>query len=203
MPSILLLFAHPRYEKSRANHVLIDAVADLPNVTLHDLYENYPDFHIDIEREKSLLMQHEIVIWHHPLYWYSCPPLLKQWIDIVLEYGWAYGPGGTALTGKTIFNTITSGGIRKMYLPEGRNRFTLPEFLRPFEQTAHLCKMTYLPPFALMGSHRLKTEELEQAGSRYRQLLESLIAGRVAYEAVQRFELLNDWLEQSITKGHG
>jgi glutathione-regulated potassium-efflux system ancillary protein KefG len=147
MPRILLLFAHPRFEKSRSNKILLTGLN--PAVTFHDLYEKYPDFNIDPDYEKELLVQHDIIIWQHPFYWYSCPPLLKQWIDIVLEHGWAYGKEGTALKGKFIFNSITSGGGREVYSKEGNNRFTINEFLVPFEQTAALCNMVYLPPFAV------------------------------------------------------
>src|SRR5688572_21430172 len=97
---VLILFAHPRFEHSEVNKVLIRSIESEPEITVHDLYEEYPDFNIDIQKEKELLRDHDIVIWHHPLYWYSAPPLLKQWIDLVLEYGWAYGPGGDALSGK-------------------------------------------------------------------------------------------------------
>lgn len=105
MKKILLLFAHPRYEKSRTNFALLQGVADLDGITFHDLYERYPEFHIDVAREKEMLKEHDIVVWHHPFYWYSCPPLLKQWIDVVLEFNWAYGPQGKALSGKTCLLT--------------------------------------------------------------------------------------------------
>ncbi len=70
-------------------------------------------------------------MWHHPIYWYSCPPLLKQWIDLVLEVGWAYGKGGEQLRGKWILNAVSSGGSREVYQEEGRNRYTLRQFLAP------------------------------------------------------------------------
>ena len=97
---ILIIFAHPRFEKSAINSMLVKSIPDLPEITFHDLYEKYPDFNIDIEHEKKLLVEHQVIIWQHPFYWYSAPPLLKQWIDLVLEFGWAYGPGGDALQGK-------------------------------------------------------------------------------------------------------
>lgn len=107
MNKVLILFAHPRYEQSRTNEALVSRIPKNEYITFHDLYELYPDFNIDIQREQQLLIEHDIIIWHHPFYWYNVPPLLKQWIDIVLTFGWAYGPGGTALTGKMIFNVLT------------------------------------------------------------------------------------------------
>ena len=150
MRKVLILFAHPRLEKSIANAALLMGIPRHNAITFHDLYESYPDFNVDIKFEKSLLLSHDVIIWHHPFYWYSAPPLLKQWIDLVLEYGWAYGKGGDKLQGKLIFNVLTSGGKKEVYHAEGRNRYTVREFLRPFEQTARLCHMNYLPPFVGM-----------------------------------------------------
>src|SRR5688572_14443298 len=110
MARILVLFAHPALEKSRVHSQLIRQIPIQQNITFHDLYENYPDFHINIDREQQLLLDHDIIILQHPLYWYSAPPIIKQWLDLVLEHGWAYGAKGNALTGKVMMQAITSGG---------------------------------------------------------------------------------------------
>ena len=177
MKRILVLFSHPHFEKSRANNVLVEHIHSRSEVTFHDLYECYPDFHIDVAHEKLLLEQHDIIIWHHPFYWYSCPPLMKQWIDMVLQYGWAYGPGGNALCGKICLNVITTGGSRDVYCSEGSNSYSVNEFLRPFEQTANLCGMTYYPPFTVMGTHLLSDSELESYGEQYGKLIDLLATG--------------------------
>lgn len=177
MPKILLLFAHPRFERSRVNKALIEKVRRKEGVTFHDLYERYPDFNIDVVMEKSLLAKHDIIIWHHPFYWYSCPPLLKQWIDVVLEYKWAYGPEGNALQGKQVMSVITTGGTTKVYCAEGANNYPVNEFLRPFEQTARLCGMEYLPPFAVMGTHSLPENELNEYTEAYEHAINILLEG--------------------------
>ena len=109
MNRILILFAHPKFEQSRANKALVKMIENKEGVTFHDLYERYPDFNIDIISEKKLLAEHDVIVWHHPFYWYSCPPLMKQWMDVVLEFGWAYGANGTALQSKKCLNVITLG----------------------------------------------------------------------------------------------
>lgn len=192
MNKVLVLFAHPRIENSRINRRLIREVPKNDNFTFHDLYEAYPDFNIDVEREKQLLLDHDVIVWQHPLYWYSCPPLLKQWIDMVLEFGWAYGKGGDKLTGKIVYNSITSGGNSDAYCPEGYNCFTIPDFLKPFLQTARLCHMEYLPPFAVMGTHRMTEQELETAAGQYRNLLEMLEKGSLDLEQTKTAEFLNE-----------
>lgn len=171
MRKILVLFAHPKFEHSEANQELIRAISGLENVQIQDLYELYPDFDINIQKEQELLFEAEVVIWQHPFYWYSCPPLLKQWIDLVLEFGWAYGPGGIYLKNKFILNAITSGGTQETYSPQGRNIYTISELLRPFEQTAKLCGMNYLPYFQIGGTHRITPEELKQKALSYRDLI--------------------------------
>lgn len=174
MKKVLILFAHPKFEKSRVNATLIDRLKDKAHVTFHDLYEHYPNFHINVQQEQELLLQHDIIIWHHPLYWYSSPAILKQWKDLVLEFNWAYGPHGKVLQNKTVFNVITTGGSREVYCTEGYNTYTINEFLRPFEQTATLCGMNYLPPFAVMGTHHLSEEDLLGYANQYEQLIDLL-----------------------------
>jgi glutathione-regulated potassium-efflux system ancillary protein KefG len=193
----LILFAHPRLEKSRTNTALLQRAAAVPGVTIHDLYEDYPNFNVDVRREQELLLGHDIIVWHHPFYWYSCPPLLKQWIDMVLAFGWAYGPGGTALKGKLIFNAITTGGAPAAYSAGGRNRFTIREFLRPFEQTALLCSMVYLPPFLIQGTHRLNQDQIEEGANRYSALIRALTTDGLRIDDLLSMDSLNDILLNS------
>jgi glutathione-regulated potassium-efflux system ancillary protein KefG len=198
MKKVLILFAHPRMEKSRANATLLQHIPATAKITFHDLYELYPDFNIDVEVEKQILLEHDIIIWQHPFYWYSCPPLMKQWIDIVLEFGWAYGPGGTALKDKIIFNAITTGGANTSYNAEGHNRFTIQELLRPFEQTAFLCKMKYFPPFLIQGTHRLMDEELQRFSEQYVILLTKMSEGDFTESQIKNISFLNEICVKSI-----
>jgi glutathione-regulated potassium-efflux system ancillary protein KefG len=197
---ILILFAHPRFESSANNFLLVQQVPVSPEITFNDLYEKYPDFNIDIEKEKQLLADHDIIIWHHPFYWYSAPPLMKQWIDLVLEFGWAYGPGGNALEGKLLFSCITVGGPLSAYSKEGYNRFTILELLTPYEQTAYLCKMKWLPPFVMHGTHRISNEEKLLTASHYGILLDRLVSGDYSAEEIKKYSYLNDWLEVVTAK---
>lgn len=168
MKKVLILLAHPKYEHSVVTQTMVNAVTNLENVEIRDLYELYPDFNIDVQTEQETLIMADIIIWQHPVYWYSAPPLLKQWIDLVLEFGWAYGPGGIFLKGKYIFNAISSGGAKDAYSKEGRNGHTLKEFFLPFYQTAKLCNMTYLPPFQVNGTHKITADQMKADAEKYR-----------------------------------
>ncbi|MDA8124817.1 MAG: NAD(P)H-dependent oxidoreductase [Deltaproteobacteria bacterium] len=195
---ILILFAHPRFEQSRINRALLRAAAGVPGVTVHDLYEEFPDFNIQVEQEKALLAKAQIVIWQHPLYMYGAPALLKQWLDLVLEFGWAHGKDGSALQGKIVFNVLTSGGARESYRRTGRNRFTIAELLAPFDQTASLCQMIYLPPFAVQGTYLLTDQELDDHAARYRRLLDRLAKGDFQADALKGRSFLNDWPDLAL-----
>jgi glutathione-regulated potassium-efflux system ancillary protein KefG len=70
---ILILFAHPALEKSRVNRQLIRSIHGLDGVTIHDLYETYPDFNIQVKVEQDLLLAHDIIVFHHPFYGTAVP----------------------------------------------------------------------------------------------------------------------------------
>ncbi len=195
---ILILFAHPALQKSRVNRQLIQKVQDLPGVTFHDLYEAYPDLDIDVKREQAALLAHDLVILHHPFYWYSTPAILKEWQDLVLEHGWAYGRGGGALRGKKLLSAITAGGSEKAYQKEGHNRFTIRELLAPMEQSANLCDMEYLPPFVVYGTHQLSDADIKGHASDYRRVVIALRDGRVDFQAVRNQTRLNFCLQDII-----
>ncbi|MDP3070114.1 MAG: NAD(P)H-dependent oxidoreductase [Opitutaceae bacterium] len=176
---VLVLFAHPAFQKSRIHRQLAAAARAIEGVTFHDLYEAYPDFQIDVAREQERLLAHEVIVFQHPFYWYSCPALLKEWLDLVLELGFAYGPEGTRLNGKALLAAITTGGGAHAYAPEGHNRFTMAELLRPFEQTAALCGLAWLPPFVVHGTvHLLDPAEIARHAAEYARHLTALRDGR-------------------------
>lgn len=171
MASVYFVFAHPHRNQSRAGATILKRVADLPHVTVCDLYETYPDFHIQVEEEKRKMLAHEVIVLQHPFYWYSMPPLLKLWLDEVFELGFAYGPGGTAFRGKTLQLSITAGGPDSAYQPTGYNRFTMDEYLKPYDQTAHLCGMRWPRPLVLHGANSISRDDLEAHAERVRDLV--------------------------------
>jgi glutathione-regulated potassium-efflux system ancillary protein KefG len=175
MPSdVLILFAHPAPHRSRVNRAMRRAVADLSGVTFHDLYGAYPDFMIDVAREQTLLRSHDVIILQHPFYWYSAPAIVKEWQDLVLQHGFAYGAEGTALSGKALMSAITTGGREDSYGDAGMNRFAMCDLLRPFEQTAKLCGMRWLPPFIVHGTHVIEDAGIARSAQAYQELIRAL-----------------------------
>ena len=196
MARVLVLFAHPALEKSRVHRRLVREAIGLEGVTLHDLYEEYPTFDIDVQREQELLLAHDLLVLQHPFFWYSTPAIVKQWEDLVLEHGWAYGSAGIALHGKQLLSLITTGGGASAYQHEGYNRFTMRELLSPIEQTAVLCGITYLPPYVIHGTHRMTPDDIERAAGQYRRLLIALRDDRIDFASLGDLPLLSDLVEE-------
>lgn len=196
---ILILFAHPLLEKSRIHKALIRRARNVMGVHVHDLYEHYPIFNIDIHFEQKQLLKYDLIIWQHPVYWYSIPPLLKQWIDMVLEFGWAYGKDGNKLQDKYLMQVFSSGGPMHVYTETGRNKRPLREYMYCHEQTASLCKMVYLPPFVIHGTHLLRDEQIEQEAINYERIMHQLVNSDIDMEELKSMLYINDW-EPKIKK---
>ena len=152
MSRVLIYYAHPGHRHSHANKALVAAAQTIPDITFVDLYAEYPRFHIDIDKEQRRLIAHDIYVFQHPLFWYSTPALLKEWVDLVLEHGFAYGSGGDKLSGKTLMQVVSAAGPVDAYSAQGYQRYPLRTFLTPMEQTAHLCNARYAPPYVLYSS---------------------------------------------------
>ena len=182
---IYVLAAHPFWRESRVNRPLMEAARALPRVQLQDLYSSYPDYAIDVASEQRALARAKLVVLLHPIQWYSMPALQKLWLDEVLTYGWAYGEGqdlgqdmgqdqrGRALQGKDLWLVATTGGPEASYHPQGYNRYFFDAFLPPYEQSAALCGMRFLPPLILHGAHSIDQTALARHLDTFSHLLQS------------------------------
>lgn len=182
-PCILLNLFHPNIEHSRGNRRLIEKVRQISNLTCRNLYQEYPDFKIDVKKEQQLLLDHDLIVFQHPIRWYSGPALLKEWQDQVLQYGFAYPPGvGDQLKGKFWLSAVTTGGPQDAYRSGGRNNYTMSELLRPFQQTAQLCGLTWLPLFVIhsvlpVSMNGISDEEISKRAEEYFTLLDGFTIG--------------------------
>ncbi|WP_096085085.1 NAD(P)H-dependent oxidoreductase [Agaribacterium haliotis] len=188
---VLILFAHPAQDQSEINTPMFTMASAVEGVSCVDLYGQYPRHDIDVAAEQERLRQHDVIIFMFPLYWYSTPALLKDWMDLVLEYGFAYGKDGTALKDKYLLPVISAGGAEAAYQQNGYNHFSIRELLRPLEQTANLCLMKFVAPFVLFGSRTaVEDKRVEQHFQQWRHLLQALVAGKVDLKKAAKLEHL-------------
>ncbi|MFB5677394.1 NAD(P)H-dependent oxidoreductase [Paenibacillus terreus] len=178
----LVIVAHPDLKTSRINQRLTAELEQRGKVTVHKLYEIYPDEKIDVGREQALLLSHDRIVFQFPLQWYSSPSLLKKWIDeilykIIFADGHAkadsHAKGRDKLKGKELLVAISTGGTRSMFQAGGRHNFTISELLRPFQQTANYVGMIYRQPFVVSGILEVSDEQLESYAREYADYLES------------------------------
>ncbi len=192
MKRILILSAHPSPSQSHVNSMMSAMADTLPGVTLVDLYALYPRFKIDIDAEQQRLLEHDVIVFQFPIYWYSTPALLKEWQDLVLEHGFAYGGDGCRLAGKLFLVAASAGAAEQDYAADGLNHFPIRTLLSPLEQTAQLCRMRYLPPLVLFAALQASSgERAQQHVDRYRQVLEGLRDERLDLEQAMKQELLD------------
>jgi putative NADPH-quinone reductase len=160
----LVIIAHPNIEKSRGNKGLRDTIMGDENIKIHELYKEYPDFKIDAAKEQNLLMQYDNIILQFPFYWYSTPPLLKLWLDAVINDDlFKTDPAKSdMLSNKTFQLALTVGRVEERYFPvdanykwdeevkrpyikpsliEKHGKEIMNVFLSPLEQSAHLAGM--------------------------------------------------------------
>ena len=176
MADVLVLVAHPDIARSRVNRTLAAQARLLPSdaVEVRDLYALYPDFLIDIEAEQAALAQARTVVWLHPVQWYSMPALMKLWVDDVLAFRWAYGPGGRALAGKCLWLVVSAGGTETSYQDVGSNGHPFASFLPAYQQTAELVGMRFLEPQVFYGAHKAQPQEVHAYAHDFAQRLLAL-----------------------------
>ncbi|KON92538.1 NAD(P)H-dependent oxidoreductase [Rossellomorea marisflavi] len=164
--NVLVIAAHPRMNESIVNKAWVKRLEEEADVTVHDLYREYPDFQIDVTREQKLVEEHDRIVLQFPFYWYSAPALMKEWIDAVLTYGWAYGSGGTQLHGKELLIATSTGSPAEAYQAGGKNHYAMSELLKPFQATSNLIGTTFLPAFIEHGVRTLDEEGVARSAER-------------------------------------
>jgi putative NADPH-quinone reductase len=165
----LVILAHPDIARSRVNKRWAEELrAHSDAITVHNIYEAYPDRKIDVAAEQKLVEAHDRIIFQFPIFWFSTPAFLKLWIDEVLTYGWAFGPGGDKLKDKEIGLAFSTGGKGEAYQAGGQNRFAMSELTKWLEATAIYVGAKFLPSVALHGAlYDLTDEDLAASAKAY------------------------------------
>lgn len=191
MAKLIVYYAHPGQRFSRANGAMAKVAAAVEGITVVDLYAEYPRHNIDIDKEQARLLDHDTILFQFPLYWYSTPSLIKEWLDLVLEHGFAYGTGGDKLSGKNMMLAVTAAGPEDAYTPKGYQNFPLRTFLTPLEQTATLCQMRFIPPYVLYGAlNAASTDGIAPHAAGFGQLLTALRDDNFDFDSAEKREVL-------------
>ena len=169
---ICVIYAHPYPRRSRACARLLAAVSPLPQLEVRSLYDLYPDFDIDGEAERRAIDAARLVLWMHPVYWYTAPAMMKHWFEQVLSRGWAYGENGGLLKGKDCLWVSTTGGDEQAYVADGRHDHPSEANAAVMEQTARFCAMRWLEPFTVHAAHLVSDAELDASAAALRTRIE-------------------------------
>ena len=172
----LILYAHPEPKRSVANRALLKIARNLDNVTVRDLYAYYPDFFINVHREHQLLREHNIIVFQFPIHTYSCPALMKEWIDRVLNLQFTGSLGASELSGKLFRLVVTAGATEASYQSGGVVGYSLDDILLPFKIMANSCGMVWVPPLILYRARRIEGDELQQHALEFAQWLNLSLA---------------------------
>ena len=192
MTKLIVYYAHPGHKHSHINRFMARAAEALDGITFVDLYRDYPRFDIDTDREQQRLLDHDVVLFQFPLFWYSTPSIVKEWQDLVLEHGFAYGSDGDRLAGKRMMLAVTAAGPEDAYAAGGYQHYSLRDFLRPLEQTARLCSMRFTAPYVLYSSLKApSTGDVEPHVDGYRRLLEAIRDDRYDWDEADRRETVD------------
>ena len=141
-PNVLMILAHPNIEQSIANKHISNIISTQHHAEVRHLNELYPDYKIDVKAEQEALKKADIIIIQYPLFWYSVPAILKEWIDSVFTYGFAFGKGSHQLEGKKLIVSFTTGSSVKDY-----PAVVVEKIVFPFKGLANFCKMEYVTEF--------------------------------------------------------
>jgi putative NADPH-quinone reductase len=187
MARLIVYYAHPGHKHSHVNREMARAAREVTGITFVDLYHDYPRFDIDVNVEQRRLLDHDVILFQFPVFWYSTPSIVKEWEDLVLEHGFAYGSGGDRLAGKRLQLAVTAAGPEQAYTHQGYQHYPLRTFLTPLEQTARLCEMRFAAPYVLYEALRAPAAgQVAPHVAGYQRLLEAIRDDRYDFEAAER-----------------
>jgi glutathione-regulated potassium-efflux system ancillary protein KefG len=166
----LILISHPKFEDSGTQQFLKTSFYSLDDVKYQVIDELYGQSDgIDIEKEQAALKGFDRIVFQFPMYWYSSPASLKQFMDDVFTRN--YIVANRSLKTKELGIVVTLGDAKADFQAGGSEQFTISELLRPLQAFAHKAGMQYLKPFVVDQFGYMDPEQKEKLLIDYLQYL--------------------------------
>ena len=169
----MVLFAHPYFEHSTTNVELIKAYQNNPNIVFRDLYEDYPDFHIQPFRERKRIVDFDRIIFHYPMIWFGMPPLLKLWLEEVFDMKWLNEGFPNPLAGKECAIVVTVGGSEESYSATGRYKVALADLTLGLKLSIESNDMLLKDELYIYQADDLKVYEIKLLTNQLKKILDN------------------------------
>lgn len=150
----LVIVSHPYPEQSKFIKALQDTAEHTPDVTVRNLELLYGNSlsSFDIAAEQKAHEAADRVVFLFPIHWFNVTPMLKAYLNQIWAYGWAFGPGGTALKNKEMLIVTTAGANAQTYSADGLIQSSMTEVLTPMKASALYVGMKFEQPLAFYGA---------------------------------------------------
>lgn len=146
MKNVLIINGHPKEPISFANKKILEEVKELlKNAEIRNLSDLITPTGFDIKAEQEALVKADVIVFEFPMFWYALPGILKQYIDDVFTHGFAYGTRGTALKGKKLIASLTTGAPAEDYTKDGAVGYSIDDLYHPLKATCDLCGIKFMP----------------------------------------------------------
>jgi len=162
----LVIMAHSNPKDSKFNKVIQEALQEEETIIYKDIKSLYDNFNFDVKKEQQDIIDAQKIVFQFPLYWYTAPSILKQWVDDIFAYDFAFKYNeakeweALALVGKKFQMVVTLGGSKEEYEEIGIN---INNCLSSYSSTALVLGMEEQKPYLLYGvdSNKYSNEELD------------------------------------------
>ncbi|KRL55546.1 hypothetical protein FC70_GL001147 [Paucilactobacillus oligofermentans DSM 15707 = LMG 22743] len=153
-----MIVAHPEIDNSTTQQFFKEGLAGFDNYEWHEIKQEF-----EVASERLLLIKADRIVFQFPLYWYSAPAILKQWLDEV------FSVNQLDLSGKELGLVVSTGSPSKDFQAGGTEKYAMSEVLRPYEMLANRMGMKYLTPVVIHQFAYLKETDKQQLLVRYQQ----------------------------------
>lgn len=186
----LILISHPKLADSATQEFLKTAGKSQANVDFEYIDDLYKGTKIDVIQQQRQLTKYSRIIFQFPMYWYSSPASLKQYMDDVFTRKFVVADH--LLRNKELGIVVTLGDAEAEFQAGGGEHYTISELLRPFEAFANKAGMTYLKPFVVNQFGYLEEDQKELLLVNYLQY--------VSAEMPLNLDNREKWLVDRLTK---